>query len=1105
MRVGGEGALPNDVVMIGEAPGSRESQLGRPFCGKSGAELGSNLERAGLPRSSIYLTNLVKEQPPILRGKQQPPSKEQIERDEAELIEELAAARPRWIGAIGRFAARWLAGDLSMESHHALAFPLQPQLRERLRREQIVAHRVLDAFGATKYPVRPSPPEHQRVDPDSYDDSWIDACRVVPIYHVASALHNPELQAVVWWDIRQFAAYVHGKLAPPAPVDAFPNPVYSLLDDGSQRSNSTTSLHAESQKDGLLLVVDRAFKSRLRSSEPHGPPDSRASRRLRTTGRSDKIGNTRSPLQRKKLRESRSSRSGQPTRKRPAMGEEPHCVQARASSNRRQRICTSKDTEKRREQRERVSHLQKHEQTPFLGPAQGSVQLEASPIAVDTEGTRENPWGGSFSTCAGTGIVFRASKAPSIKTFIESASKLILHNSLWDEAVLRSMGIILPWDRVEDSFIMADVLRLVPRGLKAGAQRDCGMEMRGYREVVGPAEKRLAREYVEAAIAARVCWVCDGTGKVLTRLQDGGPKKPKLVQCPDCVDGGLWEPREPTIEYDDESATYKLKRGWEVQRYLRELQKSIDAGKYDNVQTETADGDEIEEPDSPRKRFENWPDEVRLQISRALDADIPEPTLDDVPLREAVAYAGRDADATLRRYSVLRRQIDELGLEAAYRLDLDVMPVAAEIQRNGMRINRAYFASVVEELRERKDNTAAQLEEHIGRRLNPGSPDQVAELLFGKMHLDYTDDDDRELAPSFSFELTPEKWTPTRKRGSTDEKTLEGMKLKYSTNEDLVQAIQLILDWKMCDKVQQFAEKLPRLVDSKDRVHTRIKIGPATFRWASADPNLQQLPVREKHGEDLGRRIREGFEVEEGRLLGSRDFDQIEMRVLAFYAQDAALLDAFATGLDIHTLTASKVFRVPFEAVTKAQRTSAKNIGFGIVYGVTARGLKAQMDLRGQHWTTEECQKLIDSYLYEAYPGVGRFMLDAHAEARQYNMVRSLVGHIRYCPAVHSTIPAIREEALRQAANFKIQCTAAELLKMSERDLYRDCGSRFRELDAKIVMSVHDELIVEAPDDPDTIEEVDALMNAYMTDPYPLDGVSITSGSKWGKTWAKTK
>ncbi len=990
--VPGHGPLPSRLCLVGEAPGFNEMRERRPFVGKSGKELDAYLERAGLQRALIYVTNLCKTQPPMLRGKQSAPTREMIEAWTPEIVEELAAARPRWIGAVGRVAARWLAEIGDMESAHGMAFPLAPRLRDTLRSEAVVAARVARALVG-------APPTVIEAFSDPDSDEWIDECRVVPLYHPAAALHNPELQPYVWSDIRTFSAYALGRLQPHTPIDEYPSPRYAL---------------------GL-----------------RGWP-----RRVEVVG-------------------------------------------------------------------------------------------------VDTEGSASAPWSVQLSYRAGAARVVRYTNAfaqrASIQRILSTAGRVVFQNALHDEAVLAAMGITLDWSRVDDTFVAADVLRLTPRGLKAGARRDCGMEMRGYAEVVAPAEKRLAREYVEAAIRARECPDCGGSGEVIdaeataervAKALLGKRYKQETVyrKCGRCVDGGLWEARTAEAVWDDAVGVWKVKSGWEVQRYLRTLKADIEKGKYDAAaDDEEAEGEEAE---SPRSRFENWPEEVRQQITGALGHGMPEPTLSDVPLAEAVAYGCRDADAVYRRHPILMSQIRELDLDAAYRLDVDVLPVAAEIQRNGMHIDRRHFAELVDELRERKENVAQQLESHIGRRLNPASGDQVAELLYGRMRLDYTDEDERELGSAVrSFDLVPEKWTASRKRGSADEKTLEGLKLKYALRQDLVTAIDLILDWRMCNKIETtYAIPLPLYADAHDRVHTRIKIGPATFRWACASPPLHQIPTREKHGEDLGRRVRAGFTAPEGRVMGARDFDQIEVRILAWYSQDETLLRIFRDGPtcphaldpahplhykgkcrchDPHFITGHRVFKTPLERVTKAQRDSSKNIKFGVMYGISAKALKAQMDLRGIHWTLDECQALIDNYKYEAYPGVGAWIADAEAEARRTCTVRTPVGHIRYCPAVHSPDRGIREAALREAVNFKVQAFAAELMKLAERDVWTECGERLRELEALIVMSVHDELVVEAPEA--VVGEIDALMGAYMRNPWPMDGMEITSGSKWGRSWAETK
>jgi uracil-DNA glycosylase family 4 len=956
MRVKGEGPVPCSVVLVGEAPGRDEEQSGRPFVGKSGQELNRILERAGLDRSDIYVTNICKLRPPYVNGKQQPPSAEDIARDEGELIDELLRTKPRWVGALGRVAAgRLCDGFESMEAHWGLPLPLSREMQVRLR--------------------------------SGMDDEWIDECQVIPLYHPAAGLHNADLSAFVWRGIGQFGDYVRGVLRPVAPVDNW-------------------------------------------------------------------AGNEH-----------------------------------------------------------------------YTEEVSGSPVLRDQPVACDTEGVSGSPWGGSVSSTAGTALVTRLPNTPHLAQVLDRAPVTVFHHLLHDAEILREMGVELDWQKCEDTMLMAYCLRLVPQGLKQLARRFCGMSMQSYLDVVAPAERRLASEWVDRALAANQCPLCEGNGKVREMRKDGKGLKKSPVKCRwedeqgrRCIDGGMWVEREERLEYDWDKGEWKTVKGWSVGRYLRKLRSDIATGTFEV----DSDGED-EEGESPsiRKRVGNWPDDV-LKIIETQVGEMPVPTLDDIPREAATYYSARDADATIRIYPILSEQIDALGLRGAYRLDLSVVPIAAEMQRNGMYIDKEYFNDFAAELQRDKQITLARIESHCGRPINPASGEQVAGVLFGDRGLSYSPDDAREFGSATGiYELEPEKWTKGRSRASVDDKTLEGIKLKYAQRTDLVRFIDLVTDYRIMDKIEgTYARKIPLLADEYSRVHTQIKMArTATFRWSSADPNLQNIPARPKGGKDLGKRVRAGFKAPPGYVLGSWDFDQIEMRVLAWYSQDANLLRVFREGLDIHSLTAALVFRIPFDQFMaelkgedkalagkrKDQRASAKNIGFGVVYGVTAKGLKAQMELRGQHWTEEECQALIDMYLHQAYPGVGRFMMDAHAEARRYGYVRSLFGHIRYMPGVHSSIASVREEALRQAANFKIQCTAAELLKVSMRRLWEEYKPVLDEVGSSILMAVHDELLLQVPDNPEAREITDAVVTSAMTDPVLLEGVSVGTSGKYDYDWSLLK
>lgn len=1178
MRMKGEGPVPCTVMLVGESPGREEDLSGRPFVGKSGQELSRMLERNGLNRRECYITNICKERPPFVNGKQHAPTKEEIERDTPELIAELIAAQPKWIYAIGRVAARWFIGDhIDMESSHALAYPLSERVKELLRVEGDLGSLSKEAFmGGSRRrllsDVWPSLVLHElQEDRDEQVRSWIEDCFVIPGYHPAAAMHNADLAPLVWYDIEQFGKYVNGKLHPVTPSDPYTEPIYTEnIDDlpnapllfggtvacdteglpgkvwgGSVSCEAGTALvNRVPNTQSLRTVLETAERieehtngtertdnshSRASTEKGRNNPDLLDLERVKEQvgGRirsSDEARcndhSTQSDVRVCSRGDSRGFASGPPLLQHTVC--EPGSLRACDSGREQsQSRCKTHPLHQwprvNRTERETLEALSRETGMSYLRCAT-CKELPPKEIAIDTEGLPGTPWGLSISAEAGTAVVVRVNDTVGLRRtqqLIDIVDWVCFHNVLHDYPILLEMGIDVPWEKVNDTFLMSYCLRLVPMGLKPLSRRYFDMTMQAYLDVVAPADRSLAMEYVKKAIAAKQCPLCEGTGKIKVLTKKGDRFKKDPVKCwyqneigEKCDAGGVWVEREEQLKYDWDTGKWKVTKGWSTGKYLNALKKDLDTDKYEIEDPETGEVQNV------RTRIKNWPDDV-LEIIENEIGELPEPTLDDIPAAAATYYSARDADATIRIYSILSEQIDALELREAYKLDLSVIPVAAEMQKNGMYVDVQYFARFCHELETDNEKILAELEHRAGRPINPASGDQVAALLFGERGLKLTDDDERNLL--YSFDLEVDKWTKSRSRASTDDKTLEAVKLKYAGNKELVKIVDLVIDYRVRHKILgTYAKKLPLMVDSESRIHTTIKpCRTATFRWASADPNLQNIPARPKGTVDLGKLVRRGFTAPPGYVLGSWDFDQIEMRVLAWYSQDANLLRVFRENIDIHCLTAALVFRVPFEQfmeeykggnkLRKDQRTSAKNIGFGVVYGVTARGLQAQMELRGQNWTLEECQALIDMYLYEAYPGVGRFMMDAHAEARRTGMVRSLFGHIRYMPGVHSSIPSVREEALRQAANFKIQCTAAELLKVAMRTLFTEHKSLLDALDVKLLMAVHDELLLQVPDDSEIKDLVDDVVTRAMTDPVKLDGVSVSTSGKYAANWGMLK
>jgi DNA polymerase I-like protein with 3'-5' exonuclease and polymerase domains len=778
-----------------------------------------------------------------------------------------------------------------------------------------------------------------------------------------------------------------------------------------------------------------------------------------------------------------------------------------------------------------------------------NTRLRPRTLAVDTEGVIGNVWGLSYASEAGRARVVRSVQSAALQEssrLVSGTGRVIFHNALYDVPILSELGIEVDWSRVEDTMLMLFCLRLLPLGLKPNGRRLAGVPMQSYDDVIRPAERRLALSYIKRAIDAKRCAVCGGTGKVAEtrRVTDpncdlclgfgriSGAKKhttkfcscsKSTDACTACIDGGLWPARAGQPKYHWDTGVWSISTGWEIGRYLRKLQEDIEKGTFDDPDSD-ADEDSVEtegnerKPRTIRDRWKSWDDDVRGPVEELL-GPMPEPTLDDIPSDDAIQYSARDADVTLRIYPKVSAMIDSMDLRRAYRIDLSVIPAAAEIQRNGMLVDCDKLLRLAKRLRRENDEILHQLRRACGRPINPASGDQVAALLFGERKLTYTDEDKVDFEPTFSFDLQSEKLTKSGRRASTDDKVLEGLKLKYSDREDIVSTVQLILDYRTRHKlVTTYAEKIPRLVDKEGRVHTRIRpTTAATFRWASGDPiNLQNIPVRNKGGADLGRLIRECFIAPDGFVLSSADYEQVELRVLAALSGDGELLRAFIEGRDPHIIGAARAWSMSYDEIYEGRkagvkkyadiRESSKNLNFGIVFGITPRGLQAQMELRGMKYTLEECADLIRMWIREVFPGIGDYIEETVSFARQHGYVRSLMGHIRYCPGVWSQINGIREAAEREAVNFRIQCTAAEVLKMGLADLWNKGKKTLDRVGTSLLMSIHDENLFQVRDTEVSRSVTATTVETFMMNPVDLpNGVKITTSMKFAVNWARLK
>jgi DNA polymerase-1 len=410
---------------------------------------------------------------------------------------------------------------------------------------------------------------------------------------------------------------------------------------------------------------------------------------------------------------------------------------------------------------------------------------------------------------------------------------------------------------------------------------------------------------------------------------------------------------------------------------------------------------------------------------------------DQVAVERATEYAAEDADITLQLHRALYPQIEtQEKLSRVYRgIEMPVMLVLQRMERNGVLLDTGLLAQLSRDFGEEMVEIEAKAHGQAGQPFNLNSPRQIQEILFEKKG------------------LKPVKKTPSG-QPSTDEDALEQLALDHPLP-------RLILDYRAVSKLKStYTDKLPGMINpDTGRVHTNYGQAIAvTGRLASNDPNLQNIPIRTAEG----RRIREAFIAPAGSHLMSADYSQIELRIMAHISQDESLLKAFAAGEDIHRATAAEIFGVEPAAVGSEQRRYAKVINFGLIYGMSAFGLARQLGLE-----RSAAQQYIDRY-FARYPGVADYMRRTRETARSQGYVETVFGRRLWLPEIRSGNNQRRQGAERAAINAPMQGTAADLIKMAMIAVQKWIDDE--RLVTKLIMQVHDELVLEVPDD-----ELDAV------------------------------
>lgn len=456
-----------------------------------------------------------------------------------------------------------------------------------------------------------------------------------------------------------------------------------------------------------------------------------------------------------------------------------------------------------------------------------------------------------------------------------------------------------------------------------------------------------------------------------------------------------------------------------------------------------------------------------IEIKSLLGSGKSAITFDRVPVDQAVAYAAEDADITLRLWQVFKPLLHRSRVTTVYEtLERPLVPVLARMEMAGIKVDRDTLSRMSNAFAQKMAGLEAEIHALAGRSFNVGSPAQVGEVLFDEMGLE------------------------GGKKGKTG---------KYATGADVLEDLATehelparVLDWRQLSKLKStYTDALQTHINTETgRVHTSYSItGATTGRLASTDPNLQNIPIRSEEG----RRIREAFVAEEGKVLVALDYSQIELRILAHMAGIEALKQAFRDGLDIHAMTASEMFNVPLDEMTPDVRRQAKAINFGVIYGISGFGLARNLRI-----PRAEAQGFIDRY-FERFPGIRTYMDDTIAFAKEHGRVETMFGRRIHTPEINAKGPAAGF-AKRAAINAPIQGTAADVIR---RAMVR-MDEAIKDLPARMLLQVHDELVFEV--DKGAADDLIAVAREVMEKaalPVVKFDVPLVVDAGIGETWAE--
>lgn len=442
----------------------------------------------------------------------------------------------------------------------------------------------------------------------------------------------------------------------------------------------------------------------------------------------------------------------------------------------------------------------------------------------------------------------------------------------------------------------------------------------------------------------------------------------------------------------------------------------------------------------------------------------------DVAIEAVANYAAADAENTLRLMPLMEKELKKVnGEKILDEIDMPLTPVLAEMEMTGALIDVDFFSDMAKELAKRLAEIEKEIHAHAGKAFNINSPQQLSDVLFNHLRLE-PPDKSRKTATGFY---------------STSADILEMMRDKHPI-------LEWILEHRELSKIKStYVDALPVAINPQTgRVHTSYsQIGAVTGRLSSNNPNLQNIPIRS----EIGRKVRNGFIAEKGNVLLSVDYSQIELRIVAHMAEDEAMLAAFRAGEDIHATTAAAIYDIPLEQVNKDMRRHSKAINFGLIYGMSAFGLTRTTDL-----TLAEAEDFVKAY-FKKFPGVKKYLDGIRRQAAEIGYVETLLGRKRYFPMLQSKQNMqMKNREEREAINAPIQGTAADIMKIAM--LKIPPALKAKGLKAKMLLQVHDELVLEVPKK--EIDETAKVVQKTMANAYPLS-IPLETEARAGVNWGE--